>query len=136
MSSFNVFAKFAHRMNFVNTGLAFASVAMATSFLLNSRSVPDGAIIDPVIGFGVSGIAAVVGIYVANYAGKGYNPFRDGLPFLVFSAVYILAGNQRTWAWTLLAVAVVVNVIFLLTSKHGDLTEEEDRITLTLRWPF
>lgn len=123
-------------MNFVNTGLAFASVAMATPFLSNGRSVPDGAIIDPVIAFGVSAIVAVFGIYVANYAGKGYNPFRDGLPFLVFSAVCILAGNQKTWAWTLLAAAVVINVIFLLTSKYGDLTEEQDRITLAPRWPF
>ena len=136
MSNFNTFSKFAHRMTFVNTGLAFASVAMLLPFVSNTRVAPDNAVIDPVLAFAISGVTAVVGVYAATRAGKGYRPIRDGLPLLAFAMACILAGNQRGWAWTLLIVAVLGNTIFLFARKHGDMTEEHDRITFHPRWPF
>lgn len=133
----NVFSQFAGRTNFLNVGLALFSALFCIRFILGGKTAPAGAIIDPAIAFGVSAIVAAFGVMAPNANARSFNVFRDCLPVLVFSSALLLGGNQRSWVWVLFFISVAVTVFLLIFARdRGDYNEEDDRITINLRWPF
>jgi hypothetical protein len=133
----NIHDKFAGRAIFINSGIALVSLLFFIKSFTGNGELQGNALIDPVLAFGLSAIVALFGIAASTTSKSGFIIYRDGLPILVFAASLLASGNDRSWVWLLLALAIVANVLFIFAAgKYDSYDEDQDRIPIYFRWPF
>lgn len=135
--STTIYAKFAKRTIFLNTGLFVVSALSCVQFATGYPIPADAAIIDPAIGYAVAAALIGIGVFGRRANSSGFSPWRDCAPLVIFASAVLLGGVRHPWVWTLFGIGVISSALLLiLSNRAGGYDEDADRIFINLRWPF
>jgi hypothetical protein len=132
----NVHDQFASGNTFVVAGIVAVSLFLCvqTAFFTPPSFVRSA--LPATLMWGLTAVAAGLAL-MASRRREGFSFYSDGLPYLLFPASLLVAGNQSRAIVILLGLSILANVAFFFANKHYDtIDEDEDLFHIYFRWPF